>query len=189
MLKNLEKGTMWISNELFGMTHFMSCWTQFMFTQKLGCTLNVLMRLCATCTLQSWFFWLIMKNSMSDHYVAYAWLNLLFGFCVRCFMALIRGVKSKFPCPVCLVPHTQMCDGSTHPLHTAESMQKVYEEAQEMESSADWQKHLKQYGLHNVKVQRIHLTMTSYWILHLAEYILESWEFWSTQVTFIWLFA
>ena len=77
-------------------------------------------------------------------------------------MALIHGVKSKFPCPVCLVPHTQMCDGSTHPLRTAESMQKVYEEAQEMESSADRQKHLKQYGLRNVKVQRIHLTMTSY---------------------------
>ena len=121
-------------------------------------------------------------------HAAYTWLNLLF-VCTRCFMALIRGVKCKFPCPICLVPHTQMCDGSTHPLWTSENMQRVYKEAQEMASSADQQGHLKKFGLHNVKVWKVHLTMTPHWIPHLAEYILVPWEFWSIQVTFIWPFA
>ena len=66
-------------------------------------------------------------------------------------MALIRGVKSKFPCPVCLVPDSQMSDGSTHPLRTLESMQEVYDEAQAM-SSTEKEKHLKKYGLRDVKV-------------------------------------
>ena len=47
-------------------------------------------------------------------------------------MALICGTNSKFPCPICLVPDTQMSDGSTHPLWTSESMQNVYNEAMAM---------------------------------------------------------
>ena len=50
-------------------------------------------------------------------------------------MALIRGTNSKFPCPVCLVPDSQMSDGSTHPLRTSENTQKVYNEAQKMSST------------------------------------------------------
>jgi len=67
-------------------------------------------------------------------------------------MALIRGVKGLFPCPVCLVPHTNMSDGSSHPLRTSESMQKVFNEASAMPLT-EGDKHLKGYGLRNVKVQ------------------------------------
>jgi len=83
-------------------------------------------------------------------YISYN-VKLTLEFCTRCFMALIRGAKGKFPCPICLVPHTQMSDGSTHPLWTSESMQKVYFEALEM-SAEGQEEHLKGYGLRNVKV-------------------------------------
>ena len=66
-------------------------------------------------------------------------------------MALIRGGKSKFPCPICLVPHTQMSDGSKHGLRTTEDMQRVLDEAQRMPSK-EREEHLKAYGLRNVKV-------------------------------------
>jgi len=83
-------------------------------------------------------------------YISYN-VKLTLEFCTRCFMALIRGAKGKFPCPICLVPHTQMSDGSTHPLRTSESMQKVYFEALRM-SAEEQEEHLKGYGLRNVKV-------------------------------------
>lgn len=66
-------------------------------------------------------------------------------------MALICGTKGKFPCPVCLVPSTQMSDGSTHPLRTSEDMQRAYNEADAMRSG-EREEHLKSYGLRYVKV-------------------------------------
>jgi len=76
-------------------------------------------------------------------------------------MALIRGVNSKCPCPICLVPDTQMSDGSTHTLRTSENMQKVYNEAQTM-SSVEREDHLKKYGLRNVEVWKACWTMICY---------------------------
>ena len=67
-------------------------------------------------------------------------------------MALIHGTNSKFPCPISLVPDTQMSDGSTHPLWTSESMQNVYNEAMAMVSAKDQDSHLKSYGLQKVNV-------------------------------------
>ena len=66
-------------------------------------------------------------------------------------MALIRGVKSKFPCPVCLVPDIQLSDGSTHPPRTSEDMQRVYVEADAL-PSGEREEHLKSHGLRYVKV-------------------------------------
>lgn len=67
-------------------------------------------------------------------------------------MALIRGGNSDFPCPICLASKAKMCDGSTHPLRTSESMQKVYLEARAMDSETQRDKHLKAHGLRNVEV-------------------------------------
>ncbi len=39
---------------------------------------------------------------------------MLIGNCYRCFMSLIKGVGSLFPCPICLVP--------------SESLMKVWED-------------------------------------------------------------
>lgn len=73
-------------------------------------------------------------------------------FCARCFMALIRGVNSHFPCPVCLVPNAQMSDGSIHLPRTSESMKEVYNKAAEYGSKKEQEEHLKKYGLRNVEV-------------------------------------
>lgn len=81
-------------------------------------------------------------------------------FCARCFMALIRGSKGNFPCPVCLVPKTQMTDGSTHPLRTSETMQQVYNAAAAMSTKKQQDSHLKNYGLRNVEVREAYLTVT-----------------------------
>lgn len=76
----------------------------------------------------------------------------MFVFYTRCFIALIRGGNSNFPCPVCLVPSTQMSDGSTHPLRTTESMQQVYNDAAKMPLKKQQEEHLQKYGLRNVEV-------------------------------------
>lgn len=68
-------------------------------------------------------------------------------------MSLIRGGhQSDFPCPVCLVPNAHMSDGSTHPLRTSKSMQKVFNEAAAMATKAEQDKYLQGYGLRDVKV-------------------------------------
>lgn len=74
-------------------------------------------------------------------------------------MALIRGGGSNYPCPICLVPKTQLCDGSTHPLRTSESMQQVYDEAIKMCTIGQREEHLKGYGLRNVEVCEAHQTV------------------------------
>ena len=91
---------------------------------------------------------------MGDHTFHIYFTIFTLEFCARCFMALIRGGKSKFPCPICLVPDTQMSDGSTHPLRTTESMQKVLEVARAMPSK-EREEHLKGYGLRNVEVCKL----------------------------------
>lgn len=77
---------------------------------------------------------------------------LIVSFYTRCFMALIRGVKSDFPCPICLVPGDQMSDGSTHDLRTTRSMQKVYDEAMKLPTKTRQHEHLQKYGLRRVEV-------------------------------------
>jgi len=69
-------------------------------------------------------------------------------------MALIRGINSHFPCPVCLVPGEKLSDLSvTFPLRTTEAMKAVYEEANKAPSAATKEAILKESGLRDVKVQ------------------------------------
>lgn len=91
-----------------------------------------------------------------EHQVACYVQSAMFtlGFYPRCYMALIRGTNSKFPCPVCLVPDTQMRDGSTHQPRTSKAMEQVYNEAAAMPSAEQREEHLKGYGLRNVKVHK-----------------------------------
>jgi len=68
-------------------------------------------------------------------------------------MALIRGINSHFPCPVCLVPGEKLSDLSlTFPLRTTEKMKAVYEEANKLPSVAEKEAILKEFGLRDVKV-------------------------------------
>ena len=67
-------------------------------------------------------------------------------------MALIQGINSRFPCPVCLVPGDKLSDLSvTFPLHTTEAMKAVYEEANKAPSAAVKEAILKESGLQDVK--------------------------------------
>ena len=78
----------------------------------------------------------------------------------RCIMALIRGLNSHCPCPVCLILGDCLSDLSKiYPLRTTETMRTetmraVYEEVQEARTVAEKQEILKEYGLHNVKVSQ-----------------------------------
>jgi hypothetical protein len=68
-------------------------------------------------------------------------------------MALIWGINSHFPCPVCLVPAENLSDLSlSFSLHTMETMRVVYETANEADSAAEKEAILKEYGLRDVKV-------------------------------------
>ena len=70
----------------------------------------------------------------------------------RCIMALIRGLNSHAPCPVCLVPGDQLTDLSTaFELRTKEKMMDHYQRAQGV-NIAEGDAILKTVGLRNVEV-------------------------------------
>jgi len=69
-------------------------------------------------------------------------------------MALIRGINSHYPCPVCLVPAEDLSDLSKiYPLRTTEKMKEIYETAQKAGTMAAKDVILKEYGLRDVEVR------------------------------------
>ena len=69
-------------------------------------------------------------------------------------MALIRGINSHYPCPVCLVPADKLSDLSkTFKLRTTQDMKEVYEKANQADSVASKESILKGSGLRDVKVR------------------------------------
>jgi len=78
---------------------------------------------------------------------------LLIQYCSRCIMALIRGAKGHFPCPICLIPREKLSDLSiSYPLRTTETMRAVYETANEANTAAEKEIILKGSSLRDVKV-------------------------------------
>jgi len=68
-------------------------------------------------------------------------------------MALIRGINSHYPCPVCLVPADKLSDLSKmFKLRTTQDMKEVYEKANQADSVAGKEAILKGSGLRDVKV-------------------------------------
>jgi hypothetical protein len=87
-----------------------------------------------------------------------ATINLI-TFCIlgrmiiRCIMALIRGVNSLYPCPRCLIAHTEQRDLSvTAPLRTTANAKATVQEAREYRLVEDREKTLKDAGLRDVDV-------------------------------------
>jgi len=75
-----------------------------------------------------------------------------FNFLFRCFMALTRGVKALYPCPVCLVPREELSNVSqSFPLRTTSRMREIWEEGQRL-NLGEREAHLKQFGLRDVQV-------------------------------------
>ena len=78
-------------------------------------------------------------------------------------MALNRGSKSNFPCPICLVPNEELHNGTVHEARTSESMQNVYRVAEGMRTVEERKEYLKGYGLRPIKVwQVIHCLLVSF---------------------------
>lgn len=67
-------------------------------------------------------------------------------------MALTRGTSCDFPCPICLVPREEMHKGTVYPVRTIQSMKKVYEDACDMRTVAEANKHLQAHGLRKILV-------------------------------------
>lgn len=69
-------------------------------------------------------------------------------------MSLTRGIKSLWPCPVCLVPHVDLLDTlKTYPSRTSNQSQNVLRAAQDKDTAEERDNTLKQYGLHDVQVR------------------------------------
>lgn len=73
-------------------------------------------------------------------------------------MALIRGEKGLFPCPICLVPKNEQADlTKTHERRTAEHTQEIFEAGLEL-SAAEHEELLKSEGMRNVEVCELNTT-------------------------------
>lgn len=80
-------------------------------------------------------------------------LELMVSIC-RSVISLIRGVKSLFPCPICLVPKTSLSNLiERHELRTQVKSQLILNEARKENTAEKCNKHLKGFGLRNVEVR------------------------------------
>ncbi|KAG2135968.1 hypothetical protein DEU56DRAFT_913061 [Suillus clintonianus] len=101
----------------------------------------------------------------------------------RCAMALIRGVKGKFPCPVCLVPQDEQLVNRVFALRTSRNSQQVLCTARGRRTAQEKEEDLKAYSLRNVEnvfwkifladvhralsVDRLHMNHEGLWEDHL----------------------
>lgn len=104
---------------------------------------------------------LILSADYEEQYDCLHYVTTLSNIYARCFMALIRGTNSKFPCPVCLVPGDELCKGRVYALRTTETMEKVYDEACQMSTASERNNHLKGYGLRYAQVCSIMLWLVT----------------------------
>ncbi|KAG2110154.1 hypothetical protein BD769DRAFT_1630365 [Suillus cothurnatus] len=69
----------------------------------------------------------------------------------QCVMSLTRGVRSLWPCPICLVPRDALSDVSTrYPLRTSKDLQAIINLARTKHTLEEREKTLKEYGLRDV---------------------------------------
>ncbi|KAG9316512.1 hypothetical protein JVU11DRAFT_2561 [Chiua virens] len=70
----------------------------------------------------------------------------------RCVMALISGLQSKFPCPVCLVPKDHLANLGFYPSCNSTQSRSVVETARAEETTAAKETCLKEYTSLNMHV-------------------------------------
>ncbi|TFK18535.1 hypothetical protein FA15DRAFT_709784 [Coprinopsis marcescibilis] len=89
-----------------------------------------------------------------QHHVFLLVMILLADYEEQCVTAAIRGINSKCPCPICLVPGDELDQISKmYPLRTTEEMKRVYDEAQACETLKDRNETLMRVGLRDIKVR------------------------------------
>ncbi|KAG2156288.1 hypothetical protein DEU56DRAFT_867752 [Suillus clintonianus] len=69
----------------------------------------------------------------------------------QCIMALIHGLKGKFPCPVCLVPQDEQSVLHPHELHTSCQSKDTLHTARLRPSEKEKEDQLKAFSLRNVE--------------------------------------
>ena len=71
-------------------------------------------------------------------------------------MSLTRGATSKFPCPVCLAGHHELCIlTKTWPLRTSKKLYEIVCQARELPCAQDCEALLFEYSLHDIDVSVI----------------------------------
>ncbi|KAH7927024.1 hypothetical protein BV22DRAFT_1153995 [Leucogyrophana mollusca] len=69
----------------------------------------------------------------------------------QCVMALIRGLRSNYPCPVCLIPREELSSMTrTYPLRTSADTQALIRSVREQERAEDKETMLKSQALRDV---------------------------------------
>ena len=63
-------------------------------------------------------------------------------------MALIRGLQSKFPCPICLIPKDQLSKLQVYPAQS----QAIVSSARDASNAKERERILKEYSFHDVDV-------------------------------------
>ncbi|TFK59648.1 hypothetical protein BDN72DRAFT_890374 [Pluteus cervinus] len=80
----------------------------------------------------------------------------------QCVMALIRGLNSKRPCPICLVPGTELADHTTkHPLRSERITQTLIDLADDAETDKNAEEILKAAGLRDI--------YNAFWVVNLSD--------------------
>ncbi|TFK66709.1 hypothetical protein BDN72DRAFT_131967 [Pluteus cervinus] len=80
----------------------------------------------------------------------------------QCVMALIRGLNSKRPCPVCLVPGTELADHTKkHPLRSERITQTLIDLADDAETDKAAEAILKAAGLRDI--------YNTFWVPNLSD--------------------
>ncbi|KAK0478073.1 hypothetical protein EDD18DRAFT_1443623 [Armillaria luteobubalina] len=71
----------------------------------------------------------------------------------QCVMALTRGVQSKFPCNICLVPKGHLLEmEETYNLRTMPWAQDIFKQAKEISNATDRNEFLKKFGLQFIEL-------------------------------------
>lgn len=96
---------------------------------------------------------LMISADYEEQYVVYTIYDILkLTFLSRCNMALVRGQSASFPCPVCLVPKTEIMNLSvSFEARTSDAMEAIYRRAQTLNATAR-ETLLQSVGLRDVNV-------------------------------------
>jgi hypothetical protein len=95
-----------------------------------------------------------------------------------CGVCATRGPMANFPCAKCLVGHDeQHAVNLNFPLRHKEWMKRVFAEAQSKKTKKDKESVLKNHGLHDVEVSRLHRELQRTHLLITPSLQLFSWGF------------
>lgn len=106
---------------------------------------------------QRWLFpvVLILASDYEEAYVGPKFIETTQVTILRCTMALIRGLKALYPCPICYIKSDEQSDHEATPiLRDSEKSKEIVHQARKLPGEAR-ENLLKDNGLRNVDVQSL----------------------------------